>query len=109
MLRSLDRQYGRPRWSAEGQPVSSTRSIIRAIPVQDPAQPPAHAGNFANPQSCAVMAWNQYRIEVRGNVFTVKLKGTDTCKYTNTDPACGRFSGADPTFVGLQAYSNYSY
>jgi len=78
-------------------------------PSPDPAQPAAHAGDFANPQSAAVMAWNRYRIEVRGNVFTVNLNGTDTCKYTNSDPARGRFSPADPTFVGLQAYSNYSY
>lgn len=78
-------------------------------PNPDPSQPPAQAGDFAHPQPAAVMAWNHYRIEVKGDIITVNLNGTDTCKYTNTDPARGRFSAAEPTFVGLQSYSNYSY
>ena len=56
-----------------------------------------------------VMVWNQYRIEVNGDVITVNLNGVDTAQYTNTDPNRGRFSPVEPTFVGLQSYSNYSY
>ena len=37
------------------------------------------------------------------------LNGTDTARYTNTQAGCGRFSPAEPTFVGLQSYSNYSF
>jgi choline dehydrogenase-like flavoprotein len=76
-------------------------------PAPDPAMPPPTPGDFANPQDALVMGWNQYRIEVRGDVFTVNLNGIDTAKYTNTDPNRGQ--AADPGYVGLQAYSNYSY
>jgi hypothetical protein len=56
-----------------------------------------------------VGSWNTYRIEVRGDVITVALNGVDTARYTNTDAGRGRFLPAEPTFVGLQSYSNYSY
>ena len=78
-------------------------------PNPDPALPPAQAGDFVNPQNALVMAWNQYRIEVNGDVITVNLNGVNTARYTNTDPNRGRFSPAEPTFVGLQSYSNYSF
>jgi hypothetical protein len=78
-------------------------------PNPDPALPPAQAGDFVNPQNALVMAWNQYRIEVNGDVVTVNLNGVNTARYTNTDPNRGRFSPAEPTFVGLQSYSNYSF
>jgi hypothetical protein len=44
-------------------------------------------------------------------VITVNLNGTntDTAKYTNPDPNRGRFSAAEPTFVGLQSSSNRSF
>ena len=73
----------------------------------DPQVPPPVAGDFVNPQNAQVLGWNQYRIEVRGDVITVNLNGVDTAKYTNTDGARGRFSATEPTFVGLQSYSNY--
>jgi hypothetical protein len=76
-------------------------------PAPDPALPPATPGDFVNPQNALVLSWNQYRIEVRGDVFTVNLNGIDTAKYTNTDPGRGRASG--PTYIGFEAYSNYSY
>ena len=78
-------------------------------PNPDPAIPPATLGDFVNPQNAQVLAWNQYRIEVQGDVITVNLNGVDTARYTNPDPNRGRFSPAEPTFVGLQAYSNYAY
>jgi 3-keto-disaccharide hydrolase len=46
---------------------------------------------------------------VRGDVITVNLNGVGTAKYTNTDQNRGRFSATEPTFVGLQSYSNYSF
>ena len=69
----------------------------------------ATAGDFVNPQNARVLDWNQLRIEVRGSVFTVSLNGVDTARFTNTDPNRGQFSPAQPAFVGLQSYSNYSY
>src|SRR5258708_7545405 len=78
-------------------------------PNPDPALSAAQAGDFVNPQNAQVLAWNQYKIEVQGDVITVNLNGANTAKYTNTDPNQGRFSAAEPTFVGLQSYSNYSF
>ncbi len=75
----------------------------------DPALPPAQPGDFVNPQNALVLAWNSYRIDVQGDVITVNLNGVATAKYTNTDPNRGRFVAAEPTFVGLQSYSNYSF
>jgi hypothetical protein len=78
-------------------------------PNPDPTLPAAQPGDFVNPQNAQVLAWNQYRIEVRGDVISVNLNGVDTARYTNTDPNRGRFTAAEPTFVGLQSYSNYSF
>jgi len=78
-------------------------------PSPDPSLPAATPGDFANPQDAAVLGWNHYRIEVQGNVIRVNLNGTDTAKYTNAQPARGQFSPTQPTFVGLQSYSNYSF
>jgi hypothetical protein len=75
----------------------------------DPSLPSAQPGDFVNPLDALVMTWNQYRIEVNGDVITVNLNGVNTAKYSNTDPSRGRFSPVEPTFVGLQSYSNYSY
>ena len=72
--------------------------------------PPATAGDFVTPLDAALFpVWNQYRIQVLNDVITVNLNGTNTAKYTNPDPNRGRFSSTQPTFVGLQSYSNYSY
>jgi len=71
--------------------------------------PPATPGDFVNPQDARVLAWNQYRIEVQGNQITVNLNGVDTARYTNPDPNRGQFAPNEPTFVGLQAYSNYAF
>jgi hypothetical protein len=82
--------------------------------------PPATAGDFVSPQDATVLGWNQYRIEVSNNVIKVALNGANTAKYTIPDPTVvhfpapydqnrGRFPASEPTFVGLQAYSNYSY
>ncbi len=78
-------------------------------PNPDPALPPAQAGDFVNPQNAQVLGWNRYRIEVQGDVISINLNGTNTTKYTNTDPNRGRFSSATPTFIGLQSYSNYGF
>jgi hypothetical protein len=66
-------------------------------------------GDFVNPQDAQVLAWNQYRIEVQGNQITVNLNGVPTAQYTNTDLNRGQFTANEPTFVGLQAYSNYAF
>jgi hypothetical protein len=79
-------------------------------PPDDPRFPAAQPGDLVNPKDAQVfVAWNQYRIDVQGDVITVNLNGVNTAKYTNTDPNRGRFSATEPTFVGLQSYSNYSY
>jgi hypothetical protein len=78
-------------------------------PNPDPALPPAQPGDFVNLRDAIVLAWNQYSIEVRGDVITVNLNGNITARYTNTDPTRGRFSVGEPTFIGVQSYSNYSF
>ena len=78
-------------------------------PSPDLSLPPATPGDFANPQDATILGWNHYRIEVQDNVIRVNLNGTDTAKHTNTQPARGQFSATQPTFVGLQSYSNYSF
>lgn len=75
----------------------------------DPQMPAPTAGDFVNPQPARVLAWNQYRIEVQNNTIIVNLNGVDTAKYTNTDATRGQFSPTEPTFIGMQAYSNYSF
>jgi len=78
-------------------------------PDPTPGAPAPTPGDFVRPQVANVGTWNSYRIEVQGDAITVALNGTDTARYTNTDPNRGRFSAVEPTFIGLQSYSNYSY
>jgi hypothetical protein len=78
-------------------------------PAPDLSLPPATPGDFANPQDAIVLDWNHYLIDVQGDVIRVSLNGTDTAKYTNTQSGRGQFSATDPTFIGLQSYSNYSF
>ena len=89
-------------------------------PSEIPGFPAATPGDFVSPQDAIVLGWNQYRIEVSNNVITVALNGVNTCKYTIPDPAVvhfpppydqsrGRYPTTEPTYVGLQSYSNYSY
>ena len=82
----------------------------------DPAQGPATTGDFAAPQDALVGQWNQYRIDVQAGVISVWLNGQQTARYTiaaagSYSPVAnrGQFPSNDPTFVGLQSYSNYSY
>jgi choline dehydrogenase-like flavoprotein len=99
--------------SPDGRPKHRTGAVYAVNYANDsphdPQLPPPVAGDFVNPQNAQVLGWNQYRIEVRGDVITVNLNGVDTAKYTNTDAARGRFSATEPTFVGLQSYSNYGF
>jgi hypothetical protein len=73
----------------DGRPRNRTGAIYAVNyphdPPQDPQMPAATPGDFVNPQNGQVLAWNQYRIEVRGDVITVNLNGADIAKYTNTD------------------------
>jgi len=78
-------------------------------PPDDASMLASTPGDFVNPQNAQLLAWNQYRIDVQGDVITVNLNGIDTAKYTNTDPKLGRFLPNEPTFVGLQSYSNYGF
>jgi hypothetical protein len=78
-------------------------------PNQNPDAPPSTASDFVSPRDANVGTWNALRIEVQGDVILVNLNGADTAHYTNTDPNRGQFSATEPTFVGLQSYSNYSY
>lgn len=91
-----------------------------ANPSEIAGFPPATLGDFVNPQDATVLGWNQYRIEISNNVIKVKLNGANTAQFTIPDPAVvhfpppydpnrGLFQAAEPTYVGLQSYSNYSY
>jgi choline dehydrogenase-like flavoprotein len=89
-------------------------------PSEIPGFPAATPGDFVSPQDATVLGWNQYRIDISNNVIRVVLNGVNTARYTIPDPAVvhfpppydqsrGRFPATEPTFVGLQAYSNYSF
>jgi hypothetical protein len=101
----------------QGQPQGLTKHRTGAVynvnypgdVFQTPGVPPATPGDFVNPQNTQVLAWNQYRIDVQGDAISVNLNGVDTARYTNPDPNRGRFLPDEPTFIGLQSYSNYSY
>lgn len=89
-------------------------------PSEIPGFPAPTIGDFIAPRGADLFAWNQYRIEVKNNVIRVALNGVNTAQYTIPDPAVvkfpapwdpsrGRYPVTEPTFVGLQSYSNYSY
>jgi hypothetical protein len=97
----------------DGRPKHKTGAVYAVNypndPPNDPQMPAPTAGDFVNPQNAQLLSWNQYRIEVRGDVITANLNAVDTAKYTNTEANRGRFSTLEPTFIGLQSYSNYSF
>lgn len=78
-------------------------------PNQNPGAPAPVAGDFVKPQVAAPGSWNAFSIEAQGDVIAVAVNGVASAKYTNADPARGRFLPGESTFVGLQAYSNYSF
>jgi Domain of Unknown Function (DUF1080)/GMC oxidoreductase len=107
-----------------GLPIHRTGAVYAVSypgnPSEIPGFPAAAPGDFVNPQDAIVLGWNKYRIEVNNDVISVALNGTDTAQYTIPDPAVaqfpapwdphrGRYPAAEPTFIGLQSYSNYSY
>jgi choline dehydrogenase-like flavoprotein len=97
----------------DGRPKHKTGAVYAVNYPNDPPDDPQMSaptpGDLVNPQNAQVLSWNQYRIEVRTDVITVNLNGFDTAKYTNTDANRGRFSAQEPTFIGLQSYSNYGF
>jgi Domain of Unknown Function (DUF1080)/GMC oxidoreductase len=107
-----------------GLPIHKTGAVYAVSypgnPSEIPGFPAATPGDFVNPQDAIVLGWNKYRIEVNNDVISVALNGTDTAQYSIPDPATvhfpapwdqrrGRYPASEPTFIGLQSYSNYSY
>lgn len=106
-----------------GLPIHRTGAVYAVSYPGNPSEiagfPSATTGDFVSPQDAIVLGWNKYRIEVNNNVIRVNLNGVDTAKYTIPDPAVAQFPApydksrgrytSEPTFVGLQSYSNYSY
>jgi Domain of Unknown Function (DUF1080)/GMC oxidoreductase len=107
-----------------GLPIHRTGAVYAVSypgnPSEIPGFPAATTGDFVAPQDAIVLGWNQYRIEVNNNVIRVTLNNTNTAQYTIPDPAAvhfpppwdqsrGRYPATEPTFIGLQSYSNYSY
>jgi hypothetical protein len=107
-----------------GLPIHRTGAVYAVSypgnPSEIPDFPAETPGDFVNPQDAIVLGWNKYRIEVNNNVITVALNGADTTQYTIPDPAVaqfpapwdqhrGRYPVTEPTFIGLQSYSNFSY
>ena len=107
-----------------GLPIHRTGAVYAVSYPGNPSEiagfPAATAGDFVSPQNAVVLGWNQYRIEVNANVISVTLNGASTAQYTIPDPAVvhfpppcdqsrGRYPATEPTFIGLQSYSNYSY
>jgi hypothetical protein len=110
----IDNTGAAPAGQPQGLPKHRTGAVYNVnYPVDGfptPGVPPATAGDFVTPLDASLFpTWNRYRIQVLNDVITVNLNGTNTAKYTNSDPNRGRFSTTQPTFVGLQSYSNYSY
>jgi choline dehydrogenase-like flavoprotein len=110
----IDNTGAAPAGQPQGLPKHKTGAVYNVNYPGDafstPGVPPATPGDFVNAVDALVFpASNHYRIQVLNDVITVNLNGTNTAKYTNTDPARGRFSTAEPTFIGLQSYSNYSF
>ena len=50
--------------------------------------------------------WNRYEIEVKGQHYIVRLDGTQTTSFSNTDPKRGIPAETDPDagYIGLQSY-----
>jgi choline dehydrogenase-like flavoprotein len=107
-----------------GLPIHRTGAVYAVSypgsPSEIAAFPAATPGDFVTPQNAVVLGWNQFRIEIKNDVIRVALNGTDTAQYTIPDPAIahfpspwdpsrGRYPASEPTFVGLQSYSNYGY
>ena len=107
-----------------GLPIHRTGAVYAVSYPGNPSEiaafPAATPGDFVTPQNAVVLGWNQFRIEVKNDVIRVALNGTNTAQYTIPDPATvhfpspwdpsrGRYPANEPTFIGLQSYSNYSY
>jgi len=107
-----------------GLPIHRTGAVYAVSYPGNPSEivgfPPSTPGDFVTPQDAIVLGWNQYRIEVKNDVISVALNGISTAKYAIPDPATlqfpapwdptrGRYPASEPTFVGLQSYSSYSY
>ena len=121
------RQVGQKRWSnssySQMRQIHRTGAVYAVSYPGNPSEiagfPGPTSGDFVTPQNAIVLGWNQYRIEVNNNVIKVALNGTNTAVYTIPDPATvhfpapwdqsrGRYPATEPTFIGLQSYSNYS-
>jgi hypothetical protein len=109
---------------APGMPIHRTGAVYAVSYPGNPSEiagfPAATSGDFVAPQDAIVLGWNQYRIEVNNDAIRVALNGNNTAQYSIPDPAAvhfpppwdqhrGRYPATEPTFVGLQSYSNYSY
>src|SRR5207237_7028404 len=107
-----------------GMPIHRTGAVYAVSYPGNPSEiagvPPATPGDFVSPQDATVLGWNQYRIDVNNDVIKVALNGAKTAQYTIPDPATlhfpppwdaqrGRYPATEPTFIGRQSYSNYSY
>lgn len=80
-----------------GLPIQSTGAIYNQ-PNQTLTQQPARP----------VGEWNEFEIQVKGQIYTVFLNGTQVTKFTNTDPSRGLpGTAADPSFIGLQTYPGF--
>ena len=107
------RTTGQPALSGFSRQPQAGRAVGRAgssapgfLPIRRPHSRSCNTagdpGDFANPQNALVLAWNQYRIEVQGDVITANRNGVDTCRYTIPDPNRGRFSAAELPSLGFR-------
>ncbi|MCK5828765.1 MAG: DUF1080 domain-containing protein [Methylococcales bacterium] len=61
--------------------------------------------NLTQQSALPANEWNEFEIQVQGQIYTVFLNGIQVTKYTNIDPNRGLPSTvADPSFIGLQTY-----
>ena len=62
---------------------------------------------YQRPAPLVAGQWTDCEIEVRGDTYTVRMDGTQTSLFTNTDTWRGKPATADPAsgFIGLQAHT----
>jgi len=72
-----------------------------------PTGPAAAQQTYRRGSSLQPGEWNDYEVEVRGDVYAVRLNGFETTRYDNLDPSRGLPVSRDAAsgFVGLQTHT----
>jgi hypothetical protein len=90
--------------TVDGAAEHRTGAIYDVPPGPDAGQQQCTPGPILEPG-----AWNEYRIEVRGDTYRVDLNGRQTALFTNIDLIRGRSATRDPDsgYVGIQSHTGH--